>query len=73
MLERLKELREEKNIAVTQMSEILGYKTPSAYWKKENGMREINIVEAKKIAETLGSTVDEIFLAKIFQYGILKR
>lgn len=61
MLERLKELREKKNITVTQMSEMLGYKTAAAYWKKENGMSNINIAEAGKIAEILGCTVDDIF------------
>lgn len=40
-LQRLEEERNEKGYALSDISYILGYKTPSGYWLVEHGERKI--------------------------------
>lgn len=61
MQKKLREKRQEKNITVEEMAELLGYKSASTYSKKERGEIVITINEAKKICLILGCSMDSIF------------
>lgn len=64
MLQKLREKREEKGLTIKDMSNLLNYKSPSTYAKKEREELPINIEEAKKICIILNTTLNEIFLSK---------
>lgn len=59
-LERIKHLRESKNITQEMMSELLGIHKDT-YIKKENGVCRIYINELFKIMIILDCKVDDIF------------
>jgi len=65
MYKLLKEMRTQKNITALEMANLLGLKTASAYYKKENGTINFSIAEANIIAKFFNMTVDEIFLNKL--------
>lgn len=54
-------MRKEQNITVKHMAELLELKSPSSYWKKENGDVSFSLNEAKKISIFFRKTIDEIF------------
>lgn len=58
----LKGLRAKRGITQEQMAEVLEI-TSSTYNRKENGLREFTIEEAKKISEFFGESIEEIFFA----------
>ena len=62
MLSKLRILRKEQKISTNKMSEILGFKTASAYSKKESGNVPITLDEAIKISNFFGKSINEIFL-----------
>ena len=41
-------MRKEQNITIKHMAELLELKSPSSYWKKENGDVSFSLNEAKK-------------------------
>lgn len=59
----IKSLRELHDLNQEEMAQKLGISKP-AYFKKENGITEFTISEAKNLAEIFGKTVEEIFFAK---------
>ena len=61
MNETLKKLRTEKNIPQQEMAELIGLKTASAYWKKEEGHIPFSLKEAKIIADFFGEKIEDIF------------
>lgn len=61
MFEKLREIRNRKNISALEMARILGLKTPAAYYKKENGTIKFSLEEADKIAKFLGLPIEVIF------------
>lgn len=61
MFENLRKLRKEHNVSIAVMSDFLGFKTKSAYCKKELGRVPFSLNEAKKISDFLGKSIDEIF------------
>ena len=61
MQKQLREKRQERNITVKEMAELLGYKSDSTYSKKERGEIAITVDEAKKICLILNCTMDDIF------------
>ena len=60
MRTRLKETRKAKGLTVADMAARLKV-SRSFYYKIEAGTRNPTIDTAKQIADTLGSTVDELF------------
>ena len=61
MQKQLREKRQERNITVKEMAELLGYKSDSTYSKKERGEIAITVDEAKKICLILNCSMDDIF------------
>jgi len=64
MFEKLRRIRNERNISALEMANLLGLKTAAAYYKKENGTINFTLEEAKKIADYLKMPIEEIFLKK---------
>ncbi|MCT4663362.1 MAG: helix-turn-helix domain-containing protein [Tissierellales bacterium] len=64
MFEKLREIRNRKNICAMEMAEMLGLKTPAAYYKKENGTIKFSLEEAEKIAKLLELPIEVIFFKK---------
>lgn len=60
-LEKLKDLREEKNLSYQDMANNLNVSF-QYYWMIENGKRGLSYEMAVKIAKILGTTPDNIFL-----------
>lgn len=60
---KLKSLRIDKNITQRQLADFL-YITVSAYSRKELGMRNFTIDEARKLAELFDTTIESIFLGE---------
>lgn len=61
MFENLKKIRKEKKINYVKMAEIIGVKTGTAYWKKENGLTKFSIEQAKKISDFFEIPMEQIF------------
>lgn len=61
MHDRLKELRLNKGYKLIEMSRVLGYSSPNAYLRKENGERKFNLDEVYKISRLFELSVEEIF------------
>lgn len=64
MFEKLRRIRNERNISALEMAKLLGLKTAAAYYKKENGTINFTLEEAKKIADYLKMPIEEIFIKK---------
>ena len=62
ILSRLRELREEKGKTQEEMARILDISEPN-YCKKESGQVKVSLLEAKKISDFFGQTIEEIFFA----------
>jgi transcriptional regulator with XRE-family HTH domain len=62
MFERLRKLRQEKNIKVKDLAEKMGLKTEGAYYKKETGNVPFTLEEGKIISDVLEMPIEEIFL-----------
>lgn len=61
MFEKLREIRQEKNIKVKEIAERIGLKTEGAYYKKETGTVPFTLEEGKIIADILNMPIEEIF------------
>ncbi len=61
MFERLRKIRQEKNIKAKEISEKLGLKTEGAYYKKETGSVPFTLVEGKIIADMFKMPIEDIF------------
>lgn len=62
MYEKLRKLREKKNITQKQMAKMLGFKSINAYSLKERGERKFTVEEALQISKLLKISVEDIFL-----------
>lgn len=65
MFEKLRRIRNERNISALEMAKLLGLKTAAAYYKKENGTINFTLEEAKKVADYLKIPIEEIFFKEI--------
>lgn len=61
MFERLRKIRQEKNIKAKEIAEKLGLKTEGAYYKKETGSVPFTLVEGKIIADIFKMPIEDIF------------
>jgi len=59
----LRRYRKDNGISVTEMCNLLGLETESAYYKKETGHTKFSLIEAKKIANHFGLKIENIFFA----------
>ena len=64
MFEKLRKIRQEKNIKAKDIAEKLGLKTEGAYYKKETGTVPFTLQEGKKISEIIGLPIEEIFFTE---------
>lgn len=72
MLHRLRKKREDKGFTISNMANILNYKSSSTYAKKEREEIPLNINEAIKIVMFLDCGLDEIFLPQNYLNKIVK-
>jgi DNA-binding XRE family transcriptional regulator len=63
MFERLRFLRRERKLTCEDMAKLLGLETKAAYSKKELGHTRFTLAEAKKIADSFGLRIEDIFFA----------
>jgi DNA-binding XRE family transcriptional regulator len=59
--QKLKKLRKEREIPVSEIIKILGLKTKSAYYKKETGALDFSLEEAKLLSELFDLSIESIF------------
>ena len=62
MFEKLRKIRQEKNIKAKEIAEKLGLKTEGAYYKKETGSVPFTLEEGKIVADIFNMPIEEIFL-----------
>lgn len=60
MLNKIRQLRQQKGISQSHISKKLGYKRPSGYSNIEMGRNRLSFTQAVIIAEILGVTVGEL-------------
>lgn len=61
MFEKLRKIRQEKNVKAKEIAEKLGLKTEGAYYKKETGSVTFTLEEGKIIADMFNMPIEEIF------------
>lgn len=61
MFEKLRRIRQEKNIKAKEFAEEMGLKTEGAYYKKENGKVPFTLEEGKIVSDILEMPIEEIF------------
>ena len=61
MFEKLRKIRQEKNIKAKEIAEKIGLKTEGAYYKKETGSVPFTLEEGKIIANIFEMPIEEIF------------
>jgi transcriptional regulator with XRE-family HTH domain len=61
LFERLRKIRQEKNIKAKEIADKLGLKTEGAYYKKETGSVPFTLEEGKIIADMLQMPIEDIF------------
>ncbi|MEN3012863.1 MAG: helix-turn-helix transcriptional regulator [Dictyoglomus thermophilum] len=60
-IKRIKEIREEKNISISEISEKLGYRSFNGYYKLERGLRKFRADHLPILAEILGVSIEDLF------------
>lgn len=73
MFERLRKIRQEKNIKAKEIAEKLGLKTEGAYYKKETGSVPFTLVEGKIIADIFKMPIEDIFFKDELSWQDKKR
>lgn len=61
MFQKLRRIRQKKDIKAKEIAEKLGLKTEGAYYKKETGTVPFTLEEGKVIADILKMPIEEIF------------
>lgn len=61
MFEKLRKIRQEKNIKAKEIAEKMGLKTEGAYYKKETGTVPFTLEEGKIVSDILEMPIEEIF------------
>ena len=59
------QLRKEHGLTLLDVSQALGYKTPGAYWKIENGKQAPSLEQLKKLSDLYNVDMD-IFFDRLF-------
>lgn len=62
-MSNLRAFREEKGAKQEEMAALLGISEPN-YCKKESGMVKVSLLEAKKLSEFFGKSIEEIFFSQ---------
>lgn len=61
-LELIKSTRTLKGISTLEMANIIGLKTQSQYWKRENGEYKFKPRELPLLCNALGISIEHLFL-----------
>lgn len=61
MYEKLKEMRQAKNVSVETLSDLLGLETKNAYYKKEAGRIKFSLKDALILSKFFGVSVEDLF------------
>lgn len=61
MKDNIKRLRVQKGLTQAQLSEVLGYNTPSIVAMWEAGVRKVPSDKLPLLAEILGCTIDDLY------------
>lgn len=68
MFERLRKIRQEKNIKAKEIADKMGLKTEGAYYKKEAGTVPFTLEEGKIISDMFNLPIEEIFFKEELSY-----
>lgn len=68
MFEKLRKIRQEKNVKAKDIAKKLGLKTEGAYYKKEAGTVPFTLKEGKIVADILNMPIEEIFFTNELSY-----
>lgn len=60
-LDLIKQLRNQKNISIEEMSKFMGYKGYQGYYYKENGVRKMSADDIARISVILAVPISELF------------
>lgn len=61
MYEKLKAIRQAKNVPVETLSDLLGLETKNAYYKKESGRIKFSLKDALALSKFFGESVENLF------------
>ena len=75
MFEKLRKIRQDKNIKALEIAKKIGLKTEGAYYKKETGRVPFTLEEGKIVADMLDMPIEKIFFDNELSYkdNILNR
>jgi DNA-binding XRE family transcriptional regulator len=62
MYEKLRKIRNDLGISVSELRQLLGLQTDAAYYKKEKGLVKFSLEEALIISQRFEMGVEDIFL-----------
>ena len=59
-LDELQRLRAEHNYSISDLAQILGYKTPTGYWLIEQGNRKVSVDTLYRLAEAYSCHMEDL-------------
>lgn len=63
--DKLKALRAEKGLTLSQVAEYLGYKSPVGYWYIEKGLRRATAEHVAALASLFGVQIEALFRPEV--------
>ena len=66
-LEKIKQLRKSADIAIGDMAEKLGYKSPNGYFYLERGISQFTAVMLADVAEMFDVPIEELFVNEEYE------
>jgi len=60
----LKELRQEKDYSLSDMSALLGYKTPTGFWLVEKGQRSLSVENLYALSRLFNRTMEDLLIVE---------
>ena len=63
-LQLLKELRQEKSYSLSDMSALLGYKTPTGFWLVEKGQRSLSVENLYVLSKLFSLSMEDLLIVE---------
>ncbi|GEN83589.1 hypothetical protein SLU01_19010 [Sporosarcina luteola] len=60
-IELIRNTRIKRGISTEEMSNLLGYEAPNAYFRKEKGDRKFSVEDIAKVSDLLDIPIQELF------------
>lgn len=60
----LKELRQKKDYSLSDMSALLGYKTPTGFWLVEKGQRSLSVENLYALSRLFNRTMEDLLIVE---------